>query len=113
MLTELQQRKLAHTFKLWDANRDGVVEQIDYELLIERVAAVRGWAPGSAAYQGLQQMYLGSWEAIRAYADTNRDNRITLDEWMACFGDWLRDPAAFRQMITPMSEQVFGLLDAD
>jgi juvenile hormone diol kinase len=113
MLTDLQQRKLAHTFKLWDANRDGVVEQADYQLLIDRVAAVRGWAPGSAGYQGLQQMYLGSWEAIRAYADTNRDNQVSLAEWMACFADWLKDPAAFRQMITPMSDAVFGLLDQD
>ncbi len=113
MLTDLQERKLAHTFKLWDANRDGIIERADYELLIERVAAVRGWVPGSAGYQQLQRLYLGLGEGIQAYADPNHDNQVSRTEWMTCFADWLKDPAAFSQRISLVSEAVFALLDQD
>lgn len=113
MVTDLQRRKLAHTFKLWDANSDGAIEQADYDLLIARVAAVRGWAPGSAGYGQLQHLYLASWAAIRAYADPNGDGRVSRAEWLACYAEWLADPTAFRARIGPLSEAVFALLDRD
>ena len=112
MLSDLQRRKLAHTFKLWDANQDGVVEQADYELLIARVAAVRGWAPGSAGYQQLQRLYLGAWAAIRAYADPKHARQVTTTV-MASSPLGSRTPPPSARGSGRWSEAVFALLDRD
>lgn len=83
MLTELQRRKLARSFYIIDANHDGFVERGDYEGVAQRLADYLGLPSGSAERQQHTAEYMAGWEYIQQAADSDGDDRVTLDEFLA------------------------------
>lgn len=111
MLTELQQRKITNLFKVHDLNGDGVLTPTDYEEYSKRIAASRGWAPGSDAYTTLLARFMRMWEDLDRHADRNEDKRVTLDEWLAYFDTLLGTQGLYDQVGQPIAESVFTMLD--
>jgi hypothetical protein len=108
MPSDLIDRKLTHVVGLCDQNGDGVLEVADFETWVGRMAAIRGWEPGSDGHAGLDRLYL---DTIRTLHEVYGDNgRVTV--------------ARLAEVLRSMSESggsdfqawgdgFFGLLDAD
>ncbi len=110
MLTDLQKRKLAVLFHANDANRDGFLEQEDFERIADLYAQPRGWQPGSPGYDSLHATFLGIWQGLRESAHPARADRVTLDEMLASFDRLFQsDP----DLVPRLSALAFDTLDAD
>lgn len=104
MLTELRARKMAAFFHAADENKDGVLEYADYEKLLQNVADLRGWQPGTPEYQNLTQAYMSVWQQGVA--------KLTLPEYLAIWEAALAMPQV-ADMNRAVSNLVFGILDHD
>jgi Ca2+-binding EF-hand superfamily protein len=141
MASELQRRKTAVVFNAMDVDSDGFLVRADFAALTARWTENRGLAEGAAAADRLSAIMMGWWEALHEASDTNRDDKVTLDEVLivvdqlasdtapvvatadAMFeavdenGDGRISSAEYRQLIetwngTPTdTDEVFGLLD--
>ncbi len=111
MLTELQTRKLPNLFAIHDLNRDGVLEQADFHEYTRRIASSRGWTPESPEYQQLLSRFLTFWKGLEAVADASRDQRVTINEWLAYWDRILTAEGKFDELVEPIAELIFSLLD--
>ena len=83
MLSDLQKRKFTRYFNAYDADGNGVLEGQDFELHAGKVVAARNAEPGSPTYNWAYNKWMKVWGRIQQFADTNRDNQVSLDEWFA------------------------------
>jgi Ca2+-binding EF-hand superfamily protein len=113
MLTELQKRKLPNLFALHDLNKDGELEQSDFTQYTRKIASTRGWAPGTPQYKELLSKFMVFWEGLRRMADTRHDQRITLDTWFAYWEQILGTEGMYDQILQPLADLVFKLLDSN
>jgi Ca2+-binding EF-hand superfamily protein len=107
VLGTVVQRKTTALFRIFDANGDGYWERSDFEQFVERVAQERGLDPGSPEVEALSGVFMQLWESLRA-ADTDGDDRVTLDEALA-FQDQNFTPEA----VTGFAQVIFPVLDSD
>lgn len=115
MLTDLQTRKLTRMFELADTNRDGCLEQGDFEAVAHGFAQARRLASGSAELIALQARYAAMWGALQE-ADTDQDGRVTLDEFLGWYDKLMSRREVFDQMIRLEAEQGLmqnGLMQLD
>jgi hypothetical protein len=82
MPSDFQRKKLKRIFDLFDTDKNGFLEQSDYEAEARRVAELRGWSPGSAQFDEVQSKYKFVWNGIREGFDTNRDSKVSFEEWV-------------------------------
>lgn len=143
MASELQRRKVAVVFSAMDDDADGFLDRSDFEALTARWTGKRGLTTGSEAGARLSAIMMGWWQTLLTASDTDRDDRVTLDEVLvvvdglatdttpvratasAMFsaidgnGDGAIDAAEYRELIETWNgvatdtDEVFGLLDAD
>jgi len=92
MVSDLRKNKLNYVFDtFFDINKDGSIEQNDFELAIENIAKLRGYKAGGPRYKDTSDSFLSIWEKLRAKADTNKDNAVSRDEWIALWTDPLNE----------------------
>ncbi|MEU6389573.1 EF-hand domain-containing protein [Streptomyces sp. NPDC046939] len=70
-------------FTLFDADGNGVLEADDFTLMSDRVAAAVPDAD-QARTQAMRASFRRYWETLARELDTNRDGRITYEEFQAC-----------------------------
>src|SRR5437588_5768560 len=80
MASEFQRQKVARVFTAMDADRDGFLEESDFQALTARWAAIRGCAPGSADHIRLESIMMGWWQTVLGAYDVNGDGKVTLNE---------------------------------
>jgi len=84
MVSALRKNKLNYVFdNFFDINRDGSIEKSDFELAVEQIAKIRGYATGDAKYKDTSERFLQIWDKLRTHADTNRDDKVSREEWQA------------------------------
>lgn len=113
MLTDLQKRKHTRMFNAFDADHSGYLEYADFEAQIANVAQLREMASGSPEYAELQSGYHAAWDHVRQFADTDRDERVQLDEWLAYCADLVQSPDKFEQDVGSIARLDIKLLDRD
>jgi len=86
MLTEFQKQKFTNHFNLRDTNKNGLVELSDYEQYAQNVAQLVGWATDSQEFKQMQAINLGVWQFFWKPADSDNDDKVTLDEHLAFMG---------------------------
>lgn len=88
MVSDLRKAKLNYVFDtFFDINKDGSIEQNDFELAIENIAKLRGYKAGGPRYTDTSNSFLKIWENLRIKADTNKDNAVSREEWIALWAD--------------------------
>lgn len=116
MLTELQKRKLMKLFCMYDACNLGVLKISDFERLAQQLADLRGWKPGTAAYEKITSQYLFRWNRIRAEIKQTlhirNDAQVNLDEWLSYYDIVLNDQRYERELLA-LGEAVFNVVDID
>jgi juvenile hormone diol kinase len=92
MVSEIRKNKLNYVFDtFFDVNKDGSIEKNDFELAIENIAKIRGYAAGDAAYKDVSDRFLQIWEKLRKFADTNKDDKVSREEWLTLWTEPLND----------------------
>ncbi len=81
-LTAFQTRKLTVLFKVLDIDGDGALDQDDHVVLLNNLAAVRGWALGSPEYESFVNRMAFVWRELATNADPRRTGRISLEDWL-------------------------------
>ena len=113
MLTELQKRKFTRMFDAFDADHSGYLEFADVQTVLTNLAQLTGMVVGSPQYEAALSGFRLRWEHTRQFADTSRDDRLTLDEWLAYCEALLRSPELFEQDLGSMISGNAKLMDRD
>ncbi|MBD2525721.1 EF-hand domain-containing protein [Nostoc sp. FACHB-133] len=92
MLSELQKKKLTYYFHVFDADKNGVLEKSDFDKIVNEYAESYNIAKDSEIYQYISSTYGKRWEGLAKEADTNADNKVSLDEWLSYQDKLVNDP---------------------
>lgn len=111
MLTEYQRKKLPNLFKLYDADGNGFIEAGDFDAMHALFCQVAGWEKGSKAYELFKKGLSVRWERIRTHADTNRDDRVSLAEWLAYVDKMLQSEEAYDIEVKAIGGMTFLAFD--
>jgi len=113
MLSDLRRRKFANYFSILDRSGNGLLGESDLARIVEGVTAVRGLEPGTEEYAALEAAIMATWTHLMEYADQNRDNGVSLDEWLATLEATAADEEKYATYVTPFAGGVIALLDLD
>lgn len=92
MVSEIRKNKLNYVFDtFFDVNKDGSIEKNDFELAIDNIAKIRGYKQGDANYKDVSDRFLTIWDKLRVFADTNKDNVVSREEWLTLWTEPLND----------------------
>jgi len=94
-LTEFQRKKVLNLFEnLYDTNKDGVIERVDFDEALEKIVKLHHWSHNEKAFTDAQATLNRIWDGLRARADVNNDGKIQKDEWCKMWGECIGDVAA-------------------
>lgn len=85
-ISQRRQRKLQRLFQMLDYNGNGNIEPEDFAKTVASIAEIRGWPKQSQEYQLMASSWIGFGERLLELADTNRDGKIELHEWLDYVG---------------------------
>lgn len=99
MLSDLRKRKYTRLFQLYDLDKDGVLRQADFEQFAANIArAGRPDAPADSQQQ-VRAMFVRQWQEAQQFADTNRDDTISLAEWLQYYDAIINTPGLAAELI--------------
>jgi Ca2+-binding EF-hand superfamily protein len=107
MSSRLQRGKVTAVFRSMDADGDGYLTEADFRSITGRWAELRGSAPGD--HDRVAAIMLGWWTALSDVADTDRDDRVTIEEVLALVD---RLPGML-DSVTTTASAMFDAADAD
>ncbi|WP_149030787.1 MULTISPECIES: EF-hand domain-containing protein [Moorena] len=113
MLSELQKQRLPRLFAMYDADNNGFIESADFDQFLKSYSQFRSWAPGSPQYDSIQSKLTSRWNTMQKFADTNGDNKISLDEWLVYMDNILNDPEAYEAQLHGIAALAFSVFDVD
>lgn len=113
MLSAFRRGKLAHQFRIYDTNNDGVLERTDLLRVADALAGARGFEPGSPAYDRLAAHYEELWAPLQRRAGGAVHARVTLDGYLAWHEELLADAATYEKTLGAMAGLLFDLFDED
>lgn len=111
MLTDLHRKKLPNLFNLHDTDNDGVMRKEDFDVVAHNLAQARGVEADSGEEAELHARFAAAWDRMAGMADS--DGGITLDGWFAFWEHVLSTDGMYDQVISPIGDFVFYLLDQD
>jgi Ca2+-binding EF-hand superfamily protein len=113
MLSNALRDRLITVLRLWDADRDGAIEESDYAVAAGGMAGLSGFKSGSAEYEQLhRQLVDGGWQLLRQF-DSNGDGRVTIEEALEGFDGLHADQQRYREVIIEPSYSSFDLIDTN
>ncbi|MCB8926859.1 MAG: EF-hand domain-containing protein [Ardenticatenaceae bacterium] len=107
MASELQQKKWANMFNMFDVNGDGKIEQADFDLFHSRLYEMRGIGPGDAQFDELNGRFAGFAQALQ---QMTQSESVGMDDWINFLSGVANAPQKY-QIVRPISEAIFGLWD--
>ena len=113
-ISEFLDRKLSKRFRTYDDDGDGFVEREDFAVASRRLGAKFGHGPESEAWQHFDALCVGLWDHLVDVADTDRDGRISEQEYKDAFArGMLETPETFDAGYLPFLEALLGIVDGD
>ena len=113
MLTALQTRKLTRAFSLFDVDRNGFMERSDCELVVGATTQAMGYALGSPEYQTYYTEYMAGWDDLLQLGDSDHDQRLSLTEFCAAYGQMMTMPDRFNAVILSTVKTIISLWDSN
>jgi hypothetical protein len=102
--------KVTYLLRLCDQDHDDVLEASDFETWVDRLAALRGWEPGSAGYAALELLFVHGAFGDMVGAAGRADGRMDLDTMAR---QLLAMVQAHAPEVSRWAAALFELLDAD
>ena len=112
-LTSLQIRKLTRRFHLLDTNGDGLIEEADYEAVVQRLAGVSNLAPGSRKFEAMRIGYVNLWFRLQEQTDTTQAMAVTLDDFLRAAVQLVAVGDVYARQIEPLANALLDVFDAD
>ena len=109
ILSELRRQKLIRMFRLTDHDHSGGVERADFERFAWHYALDGGFSLGSPEHNRLADHMTAQWERLCRAVDRSGDEVVTLDEYLAYFGDGANAAA----WIGDVGEMLMAMMDPD
>ena len=91
MLTEFQKHKLTVAFHYHDMDHDGFLGKADYEQFVKRFGEIQNCSPGSPQHEAVYTQTMAVWEHLRQVADKDKDDRVSLGEFLESYDVTLSD----------------------
>ncbi|XP_044761601.1 calexcitin-2 isoform X2 [Coccinella septempunctata] len=112
-ISDFRKKKLLYVFHVFfDVNQSGTIDRKDFELAIEKVCSLRGWASGSEEYRRTFNSMIEIWEGLRQRADSNKDGQVSVEEWASMWDDYSKRPENALEWQTQYMRFMFELEDA-
>ena len=112
MLSEFRKKKMTRVFEMLDLNKNGFLEQSDYERLADNLSASRGIDPASAEGSKIKTKYLAAW-ATQAGSNDPKTHRVDLAGWLASRETLLADPKNYAVLVQSLVDQLVEQVDTD
>ena len=112
-MSDFQRMKIARLFDVFDLNGDGYLEEEDFTRRAHQFAEERGWSFDSHDYREQLEFTREDWNNLREATDSDRDGRVTRDEFLVFAAGMLEDPAALDQYAYADADLIFRAMDAD
>lgn len=112
-LSKFQINKITVLFKFWDGNNNGHLDEGDYSRIADRLAEFRGWAKDTPEYETVHTTLQADWAEAAKFADTDNDNRITLDEWIVFCDTFIHNEEMYQVTVNDIRDAVIGAVDVD
>lgn len=94
-LSDFQVKKLKQVYRnLYDSNHDGIIDKEDFKDVMNKISQMHHWGTNDDAYTEAQGTLATVWDGLRDAADTNKDGRVTEDEWLAMWTRTLQEVEA-------------------
>lgn len=113
MLTELQIRKFTKLFTMYDHDNSGLISFTDFDTVTKKVAEYRDWEPNSAKINTLNGKFAYCWIHLKGGIDQNRDQKVSLDEWLNYYEAMLNDTKRHESEINSLVSLIFDVFDVD
>lgn len=113
MLTDAQRTKIPKLFAMYDANGDGLLKREDMQRAFEGLMQAGGWNADSAEYKLFGDRFMSRWNRMRAVADANRDDIVTLDEYLTYWDKMLGQEGGYEQDVRGIGDIAFIVFDRD
>ncbi|MEQ9298601.1 MAG: hypothetical protein RIF33_08560 [Cyclobacteriaceae bacterium] len=113
MLTELQQKKQTHLFRLIDVDHNGFMEAADWVTIGQRLAEEQGIKKGQPAYDQIQQGIHAIWKDLSKFISSKHPDKATLEEWMKFIEEKVInvDDATYDRYVNRVVDGIFSTLD--
>jgi Ca2+-binding EF-hand superfamily protein len=112
MLSEFRRRKLSAGFGELDVDGDGLLGTGDVEQLIKNHGDAYGFPAGTPEYRELADRTLAVWAQLKRF-DTDGDDHVSLDEYVAGFEQFLSRREEFMAGMTALVDSFYGVADRD
>ncbi|MEQ9359427.1 MAG: MFS transporter [Coleofasciculus chthonoplastes F2-STO-03] len=99
-----RQRKLKRLFTLLDYDKNGFIERADFEQVVNTIAEIQGLNLGSSEYWLVHSYWIGLGERLQTLMDTDKDGKITAEEWLEYMG---------RKLDHDFVDTFFQMIDTD
>ncbi|XP_047472803.1 sarcoplasmic calcium-binding proteins II, V, VI, and VII-like [Penaeus chinensis] len=83
-MTPFRREKLLYEFNTFlDENHDGVLEECDLKLAVERLCRRYSWAPDDPRAVRVKALMRDLWLSLRLHVDKDQDDKVTRMEWLS------------------------------
>ncbi|HEY0603261.1 MAG TPA: hypothetical protein VGD58_10140 [Herpetosiphonaceae bacterium] len=110
MLTDLQKRKLMLTFNAFDHDRDGMLEQQDFEGLAVNLAKAFNVEADSSTYPQLQQTLQEHWQQLHELAGNGQD-QVDPESWLRFYDTLFSSPESTSAYLNTYMDGFYALWD--
>ncbi|MEM9485736.1 MAG: EF-hand domain-containing protein [Cyanobacteria bacterium P01_F01_bin.116] len=77
-----RQQNLQQLFDVLDYDQNGEIEAHDFQQMVHAAAQVWGWEDNSKEYKTALSFWTGLGNTVQQLMDTNKDGKVSLDEWI-------------------------------
>lgn len=107
VLSDAALSRIRQRFDHLDANGNGVLEEVDFQILAERIITGLKEPSTSPKAQALVASRQGYWQGLLAHADVNGDGLVDLEEYCAA----VTDSAVSLAYLRPYADAVAAICD--
>ena len=113
MVSEFVNKKFTRYFHLRDQDRDGFVEQEDWEKCGRNLAQIRDWEPGSPEYEDIVAKHVHIWTTFWKPADIDNDEKASLDEYLKLMQAQQKRVSFASDVFLDLFGAIFDIIDRD
>ncbi|XP_072396940.1 calexcitin-2 isoform X1 [Diabrotica undecimpunctata] len=112
-ISEFRKRKLLYVFHVFfDVNQSGTIDRKDFELAIDKICSLRGWANGTPQYKKTFDDMITIWEGLKFKADANKDGQVSVEEWATMWDEFSKTPENALEWQTQYMRFMFEMEDS-
>ncbi|CAK1587329.1 unnamed protein product [Parnassius mnemosyne] len=111
MVSEFRKKKYLYLFNGLDSDASGTIEKKDFEKSAEMMAKSADGKVNDAKHKEYLDTMLKIWDGLQSQADSNKDGKVSADEWVALWDAYAKNPSSAHDWQKLYCKFSFQLLD--